>query len=116
MKAKVTILAADNPSDIVLAAARKMGFSKFRETSKGYYLRWSNEGPGMSILGFVEMMNYLLKRQLSPGDKDFIKAGFNGRTAATSATIRGINYILEFEAGFISVNKVPTKRRTSAKK
>ena len=116
MKAIVKILAADTPSDIVLDAARKMGFSKFRESSKGYCLRWAGSGPGMSIAGCVEMFNILLKKQLSPGDKNFAHAGFNGRSAATSATIRGITYIVEFEAGFIVVTKVPTKRRTSSVK
>lgn len=112
---KVTITAAPD-TDIVAAAARKMGFSKFRATKKGYCLRWSSDGPGCNCHGFIVMLNLSLKKDLLPGDKPFMSPAYNGRSVCSSATIRGMNYIIEIDAGLIQVTKVPVVRKPGTKK
>ena len=111
----VTIVAAPT-ADPVAKAANKMGFSKFRENNKGFCLRWASDGPGMNCHGFITMLNFVLKKVFLPGDKPFISPAYNGRSVCSSATISGMNYIIEMDAGLIQVTKVPTPRKASAKK
>jgi len=112
---QVTIVAAPT-ADPVAKAANKIGFSKFRETNKGFCLRWSSDGPGVNCHGFVTMLNMLLKKVMLPGDRPFNSPAYNGRSVCSSATIGSRNYIIEIDAGVIQVTKVPVHRKPGTKK
>lgn len=96
-------LTATNATNPVAKAARKVGFSVYRETKKGFSLRVNHSGPGFSISGFFSMMNQVLEKDMLPGDKLFFKPGYNGRYVYSSAEFNGVMYIVEVAAGMIVV-------------